>query len=74
MKIKSEFKPFQGKATYFSPLALITLAACGGGGDNGTRGSSRGSHMSGGATSCVRAGREYGSGERGGQDFTKATT
>ena len=32
MKIKSEFKPFQGKATYFSPLALITLAACGGGG------------------------------------------
>ena len=32
MKIKSEFKPFQSKATYFSPLALITLAACGGGG------------------------------------------
>ncbi|MDA7720235.1 VCBS domain-containing protein, partial [Alphaproteobacteria bacterium] len=31
MKIKSEFKPFQSKATYFSPLALITLAACGGG-------------------------------------------
>lgn len=32
MKMKSEFKPIQSKATYFSPLALITLAACGGGG------------------------------------------